>query len=188
LRPHEPERAPPLEEEVAAVRAGDADAERRLWERAGRFLTRIGLAAGVRPDDLPDLVQDALAAAHAALDRFDPEIGSFEAWLGTIFARRTRNLARGRRRWREAARRLLGEARPTGGARAREALEARWVLDRLVGCLSRRERQVVALYEIGELDARETARILDVTPETVRSTARHARRKLARAADRLGPG
>ena len=81
-----------------AARAGRGAEEERLWQAAHPRLVRIALALGVPAGDVPDLVQDALFAAHRALRRFDPGAGSFEAWLGTILIRRARNLARSRRR------------------------------------------------------------------------------------------
>jgi RNA polymerase sigma factor (sigma-70 family) len=136
--------------------------------------------------EVPDLVQEALFAAHRALGRFDPGTGSFEAWIGTILVRRARNLARARRRRQVFldALRLFGLPHPPGSDRTADRVEARLVLDRLLGCLTDTQREVVALYEIGELDAAETARVLDITPAGVRSIARDARLRLAAEAGR----
>ena len=167
-----------------AARAGRGAEEERLWQAAHPRLVRLALALGVPAGDVPDLVQDALFAAHRALGRFDPGAGSFEAWLGTILIRRARNLARSRRRRRVFldALRAIGLPVAPRSPQALERLEARLVVERLIGCLSVSQREVVALYEIGEMDAAESARILGLTPAGVRSIARDARRRLAEEA------
>jgi RNA polymerase sigma-70 factor (ECF subfamily) len=169
-----------------AARAGGGAEEERLWEAARPRLIRIALALGVPVADVPDLVQDALFAAHRALERFDPGTGSFEAWIGTILIRRARNLARWRRRRQLFldALRTIGLPGPPRFPEALDRLEARLVVERLLGSLSVSQREVVALYEIGEMDAAETARILGLTPAGVRSIARDARRCLAEEARR----
>lgn len=156
-------------------------AEDRLWEAARPRLVRMALALGVPASEVPDLVQDALLAAHRALGRFDPEAGSFEAWIGTILLRRTRNLLRARRRRRVFldALRAIGLPVAPRPSRGLDGVEARLVVERLLGCLTDVQREVVALYEIGELDAAATARVLGITPAGVRSIARDARRRLA---------
>jgi RNA polymerase sigma factor (sigma-70 family) len=60
------------------------------------------------------------------------------------------------------------------------AVEARLTLHRLLEQLTRRQREVVALYEIDGLSAEEVSRILEITAAGVRSLARDARRKLAK--------
>ena len=155
-------------------------------ETATPGLTRIALALGVPAQDVPDLVQDTLLAAHRALRSFDPALGSYEAWTATILVRRVRNLRRGERRRRalQAVLGALGRVTQPRGRREIDRLEARLTLDRLVSCLSDSQREVVALYEIGELSADEAARILGHTAAGVRSIARDARARLADAARR----
>jgi RNA polymerase sigma factor CnrH len=185
--------APPsdLARLALAARAGRGAEEERLWRAARPRLVRIALALGVPAADVPDLVQETLLAAHRALGRFDPAAGSFEAWMGTILVRRARNLERSRRRRRRFldALRAIGLPVPPRSPRAVDHLEARLVVDRLLGCLSVSQREVVALYEIGEVDAAETARVLGLTAGGVRSIARDARRRLAEEArGRAGVG
>ena len=171
-------------EASAGRRAGAG--EERLWQVARPRLVRMALALGVPASDVPDIVQDALFAAHRALGRFDPGAGSFEAWIGTILVRRARNLARARRRRRiflDALRAVGLPARPRS-PHGIAGVEARLVVERLLGCLTDSQREVVALYEIGEMDAAGTAQALGITPAGVRSIARDARRRLAEEARR----
>jgi len=167
-----------------AARASRGAEEERLWQAARPRLVRIALALGVPAADVPDLVQDALFAAHRALRRFDPGAGSFEGWIGTIIVRRAQNLARSRRRRRRFldALRTIGLPVAPRSAPALDRLEARLVIERLLGCLSVSQREVVALYEFGEMDAAEAARVLGISAAGVRSIARDARRRLAEEA------
>lgn len=169
---------------AVAARAGRGAEEERLWQAARPRLVRIALALGVPAADVPDLVQDVLLAAHRALTRFDPALGSFEGWMGAILIRRARNLARSRRRRRLFldALRAIGLPTVARPPRALDCVEARLVVERLVSRLSGSQRDVVALYEIGEMGADETARILGLTPAGVRSIARDARRRLCEQA------
>jgi len=164
------------------ARRGDGGAADRLWDGVRPRLLRIGLALGVPAADVPDLVQDVLLAAHRGLRTFDPEKGSLEAWLGTILVHRARNLFRSGRRRRGFFARfpMLPARQATRGAI--DAVEARLTLERLLTFLTEKQREVVALYEIGELSAEETGRLLDITAAGVRSIARDARIRLSEAA------
>ena len=59
------------------------------------------------------------------------------------------------------------------------AVEARLTLRRLLDRLTRRQREVIALYEIDGLSAEEVAGILGISAAGVRSLARDARRRLS---------
>jgi RNA polymerase sigma-70 factor (ECF subfamily) len=170
---------------AVAARDGDRTAGERLYEQARPRLLRLALSLGVDPDAAGDLVQDTLWAAHRALARFDPSRGSIEGWLATILVRRAHN----RRRALARRLRLVDSFRrqgPKSTPPASGAVEARITLGRLLDSLTDRQRQVVALYEIGELGAEETSRILGLTPAGVRSIAHDARKRLGKAAREAG--
>jgi RNA polymerase sigma factor (sigma-70 family) len=167
---------------AARAQAGDARAADRLWETMRPRLSRVALAIGIPPDDVPDLVQDALFAAHRRLKSFDPLKGTLEAWLSTSLVRRARNSSRAERRRRRLAERFGALLRWGARRRPTDAVEARLTLARLLGALTDGQREVIALYEIGELTAEDTGRLLGITAAGVRSTARDARVRLARAA------
>ncbi len=174
---------PDLDELPAETRPRADSADRPLGDFTPR-LTRIALALGVPAQDAADVVQDTLLAAHRARRSFDPGRGALETWLATILLHRTRNGRRTERRQR-ALRALLGTVLPSReprGTRDIDRVEARLTLERLLSCLSDSQREVVALYEIGELPADDVARALGHTPAGVRSIARDARNKLAGAA------
>ena len=168
----------PLAALVDAARGGDETATDRLYAQVRPRLLRIALALGVDPDSAADLVQETLWSAHRNLGRFDDSRASFEGWLSTILVRRTRNrwrsLARGRRLLKAVAASTRTSIEP--GSRA---VEAKLTLQRLLEPLTRRQREIVALYEIDGLTADEVAGILGISAAGVRSMARDARRRLA---------
>ncbi len=165
------------------ARPGDRDARERLWSVCRPKLTGVALGSGINPDDVPDLVQDALFSADTHLDSFDPGRGSFRSWLITILLNGRNNLTRSRAR---RARILQGMA-PRGNGNGNghgpgrlEPVEARLQINRLLPFLTRTQRTIVVLYEIGGLSAYEASLILGITPAGVRSVAREARRRMAR--------
>jgi RNA polymerase sigma-70 factor (ECF subfamily) len=179
--------APDLLRLVESARRGDRDGADQLYSEVRPRLLRIALAMGADPDSASDTVQECLWAAHRNLHRFDSGQASFPGWLSVILVRRLRN-----RRRADARRTRLFEALRLSPARveagAQRVVEARLTLARLLRALTDRQREVVALYEIGELDAAEAARALGLTPAGVRSIARDARRKLSEAASGAADG
>ena len=169
---------------LLALRAarGESGAADRLWAAVRPRLSRIALAIGIPPDDVPDLVQDALFAAHRRLRSFDPQKGTIEGWLSASLVRRARNAFRAERRRRRMVERFGAFFERRARSRPMDAVEARLTLARLLGALTDGQREVIALYEIGELTAEDTGRLLGITAAGVRSTARDARVRLARAA------
>jgi RNA polymerase sigma-70 factor (ECF subfamily) len=173
-----PDDVEPLAVLVDAARAGDERATNLLYEQVRPRLLRMALALGVDAGDAADLVQETLWAAHRNLRRFDAGRASFEGWLGTILVRRSRNRWRALARGRRLVRALTDSARRSAAPGAR-AVEARLTVGRLLESLTRRQREVVALYEIDGLSAEEVAGVLGISAAGVRSVARDARRKLA---------
>jgi RNA polymerase sigma-70 factor (ECF subfamily) len=158
----------PGEQELAAIRPK---------------LVRIALALGIDPNDADDLAQESLLSAHRNLHRFDPAKGSFESWTSVILVNRARSWQRSRqRRWKmlNAFRASARGSDAAGGS----TVEARLTLRRLLAGLTPRQREVVALYEIGGSTASEAAAALGMTEAGVRSIARDARRKLSELAGR----
>lgn len=172
-----------LDDVARLAQSGDGDARNALCVILHPYLGRIAAGMGIVPRDIPDLVQDTLVAAHLNLDRFDPTRGSVQRWVTTILARLRLNLLRSRARRVRGLEALIGAAgrtparyRPHGSG---AALSGRDLAD-MLGGLSRRQRQVLTIYAIGGLSARETGRVLGLTAAGVRSIARDARNRLAR--------
>src|SRR5438105_15871059 len=84
--------APAGESELAPIPA-DVFAEAHL-DRVLRFATLVS-PPGTDPEDV---AQEAMVAALARLDRFDPARGSVDAWLWRIVVNRARDAGRAARR------------------------------------------------------------------------------------------
>ena len=174
-----------LDDTAIAAHADDPLARNTLWVVARPHIERIALATGSRLDDLPDLVQEALLAAHRYLHSFDPARGSFRAWLVTILFHVRNNLLRRRARRRrllEALRQapVCGNTVQPGSGAPLAGAEISLELRTLLTALSERQRTVLVLFWIGGLGSAEIGRALGMTAAGVRSIARDARRKLAR--------
>ena len=174
-----------LDDTAIAARADDRLARNTLWVVARPHIERIALASGSRLDDLPDLVQETLLAAHRHLHRFDPARGSFRAWLVTILFHVRNNLLRRRARRRRLLEALRQAPRcastvPQESDTPLSGAEISLELRILMTALSDRQRTVLVLFWIGGLGSAEIGRALGITAAGARSIARDARRKLAR--------
>lgn len=177
---------PDLEDLAEAAQKGDLAAADRLCEVAQVRLTRLALAFGVPPDEVPDLVQEVLEAGWRNLLLFDRGRGSFIAWLVPGLRGRMRNRLRAASRFQRCKERFEQQLqRHTRWRREQESAEARLLLARLLRGLTARQREVVALYELEELSAREVAGLLGLSEAGVRSIARDARKRLLQEAQRL---
>ena len=172
-----------LQSLALAARDGDGRAYEELFRATQPRLVRMALAFGAPPEDAPDLAQEALLGAWRNLADFDPERGTFLAWIAGGLRGRAINLHRGDDRRDRFVGRLqssFGDL-PSENHRG-EAIEARMTLSKLLQCLSQRQREVVALYELGGLSGLETALLLGIGEAAVRSIARDAREALKKAA------
>lgn len=165
---------------AVAARDGDASAAEQLCDIARPRLTRIALAFGAPPDEVPDLVQEVLLAGWRNLGQFDRRKGTFIAWLVPGLRGRVHNQIRSRGRWNRALEKLKLLRNWQAGQKrmAQDAVEARLTVRKLLQVLTERQREVVALYEIEGLSARETGRVLGMSEAGVRSIARDARNRL----------
>jgi RNA polymerase sigma-70 factor (ECF subfamily) len=186
-RSPEPAATDPLNRLALAAQQGDRESLEALSRRLHPRLTRVALALGTPPDDVPDVVQETLLTAWKNLHLFDSARGSLMGWILPGLRGRVLNRARGHGRRSRLARAL---ERWLTGRRQRivpdqEAVEARLTLAKLVGGLTPRQREVVAFYELEGLSARETGRLLGISAAGVRSIARQAVQRLKSEARRL---
>ena len=127
-----------------------------------------------------EVAQEAFLKAFRSLARFDVS-RSFRNWLFQIAANEARDRLRERAREQAAFRDAAGLDRagavdPEAGHDRREL---RAGLVRLLDALSPREREVLVLRDLEELDIRETSRVLGCSAIAVRVHLSKARRKLA---------
>lgn len=161
----------------SAVLAGDERAWRQWYEASFPSLLAYvsWRCAGLR-DLTEEVIQDTWLIAVRRIRRFDPEAGSFEAWLRGIAANVLRNHWRGRRRLRARTEPLNGQdpaALPEAPATAdRERAER---ITRALACLPERyEAALRAKY----LDGQTVAQIAEAcgeTPKAIESLLTRAR-------------
>jgi RNA polymerase sigma-70 factor (ECF subfamily) len=144
-------------------------------ERVCRF---AAVVAG-RDTDPEDIAQDALLKAVTKLDRFDPARGSMEGWLWRIVANTAKDAMR-RARLRALLAERLGRREPAVvdlEEIAVERLAAGELLDALAR-LSPRDRQLLGLRFVADMDTASVGAIVGLSAES-------ARRAIGRALDRL---
>ncbi|NPV68487.1 MAG: sigma-70 family RNA polymerase sigma factor [Anaerolineae bacterium] len=180
----------PLEELLAACKAGDQAAYAALYERYAAGLYRLAYSILLDAQDAEDVLQEAFIYAFRNLDHFDPTRGEFRTWLYTITVSRCRNMRRRKLLPTIDLSNLLalGQEPPGPHRETPEAALARSqvrdALGRALAALSPRLREAVALRYGQGLTFREMAEVLDCPPKTAESRIRLAHEALSRA---LGP-
>jgi DNA-directed RNA polymerase specialized sigma24 family protein len=143
------------------------------WDAMAALAGRMS-AAG----QLEDVLQEALAAAWAHQDQFDPRLGSPRNWLLAIVANQAR------RSWRHEPAAFpvstgSGADSPSGVAAGPTVGDAAWIdLQRAIHGLSDRQRIAVELYYFIGLAVADVAEVMSCAPGTVKSTLADARRHL----------
>jgi RNA polymerase sigma-70 factor (ECF subfamily) len=160
-----PSIAPMTPEELCAVYA----------ERVCRF---AAVVAG-HDKDPEDIAQDALLKAITRLDRFDPARGSMEGWLWRIVANTAKDAMRRARVRALLTERLARSAPAVVNLEdvAVERLAAGEVID-AIARLSPRDRELLGLRFVADLDTAAVGAIVGLSAES-------ARRAIGRALDRL---
>jgi RNA polymerase sigma-70 factor (ECF subfamily) len=174
---------------IARALARDAVALAEIMRRNNRRLYRAAWGILRDEQEAEDAVQECYLKAFAALPNFRGE-ASLSTWLTRIAI----NEALMRRRKRQAQAASVGnviplrpEDSPTAEAADDPALspeslairaQLRPYLEDAVGGLPEDQRAVFVLRALEELSVEETAQILDLNPQTVRTRFLRARRKL----------
>lgn len=182
------------DELVGRIRAGEELAFRQLMQRYNQPLYRVARAIVSDDNEAEDVLQESYTRAFAALGGFRGEAG-LQTWLTRIVINESRGRLRRRRprveldqveRIQESGALVLGfpggqvvESPDTEAARA----EVRLLLEQAVDQLPDIFRLVFILREIQECSVEETAAILDIRPETVKTRLHRARRMLREALD-----
>ncbi|HSV04499.1 MAG TPA: RNA polymerase sigma factor [Phenylobacterium sp.] len=184
----------PEAELVALAKAGRREAFAAIMKRGNQRLFRIARAVVRDEGEAEDVLQEAYVRAFTRLADFRGE-ASIYTWLTRIVL----NEAHGRLRKRrdtvdlaalEAAqadtgRILMFPSAFGSGDPERDAAraEARRLLERAVDDLPEAFRLVFVMRDIEECSIEETARNLDVRPETVKTRLHRARRLLRKSLD-----
>jgi len=172
---------------IARALARDAAALAEIMRRNNRRLYRAAWGILRDEQEAEDAVQDCYLKAFAALPAFRGE-AALSTWLTRIAI----NEALMRRRKRQSQAAAIGNViplRPEGTDEPAEdpalspesaamRTQLRPYLEEAVGALPEDQRAVFVLRALEELSVEETAQILDLNPQTVRTRFLRARRKL----------
>lgn len=161
---------------------GEIDDLAGMFERYGSRLHRY-CASRVGSSAAEDVVAQTFLVAHERRHRYDPAAGSPQAWLFGIAT----NLLRQHRRGEVRAFRVLGRTGvdplvddgPAERATARvdaSALARR--VSTVLATLPRRQREVLLLFAVAQLEYGEIATALGIPIGSVRSALHRARTKI----------
>ncbi len=180
---------------VAEARIGSGSAFREIIERNNQRLFRLARSIVRSDDEAEDVVQDAYCRAFAALETFRGE-ASLATWLSRIAINEA--LSRQRRRRPTVDLAAIEDVQNKPGAEViafplmssqsdpeREVAqrEIRRLLEKAIDDLPEGFRTVFTMRIVEQLSIEETADLLGLKPETVKTRLHRARRLLQQALD-----
>ncbi len=158
----------------------DPHAFEQLYLRYAERILRYAVGQTGSVATAEDVVSDTMIAAFEQLARFDPDRGTFGAWIFGIARRRLADEHRRTARlWRFFSRQrvepVAEEDALSRVIRSEQAAKLRVA----VGHLSKRDREIILLRYVAELSGPEIGEILGLSPGTVRVRLHRAIRRLA---------
>jgi RNA polymerase sigma-70 factor (ECF subfamily) len=182
------ERREPIDDRelVDAVRNGDREAFRTLFERYNRRAYALALGVVRQADDALDVVQDAFIKAHKHLDKFEGT-SSFYTWLYRIVMNLAIDHLRKHKRVTELRDGdelsddvLLPQLLGGNPGRALMDKEIRERIDHALAELSDNHRSVLVMRELEGLSYEEMAKVMGCSKGTIMSRLFHARKNMQR--------
>jgi RNA polymerase sigma-70 factor (ECF subfamily) len=165
---------------LARCRVGDRAALRELYERNVHMVIGMARQLGVPASDVDDVAQDVFVAAFRDLGKVRP--GFLAGWLFRLTSYRVSDRHRQGRVRRAFARLWHGapESDPEGPEQALLRRDDTRRVEHILARMSRKKREVFALFELQELSGEEIAFLLGIPLDTVWSRLAHARREFTR--------
>jgi len=167
--------------EVSQVPESDFDA---IVREHGPYIWRVLRRMGVQEADVEDIWQETFIIVHRKLGSFEGR-AALRTWMAAIAVRVTSDYRKRAHRRRERPTEELPDA-GTAAPQQDDLLqrERRATLDKLLAGLKPDQREVLVLYEFGELPMSEVAETLGCPLQTAYSRLHAARRALEAAARR----
>jgi RNA polymerase sigma-70 factor (ECF subfamily) len=166
---------------VAMVLSGRTEAFEPLVSPYRRPLLALAYRLTRNREEALEVAQEALLRVFRSLARYDVS-RSFRNWLFQIAANEARDRFRKRTREKAAFENAVHGATGSADPEAdRDRQEMRSDILQCLAVLSPREREVLVLRDLEELDIKETARTLGCSSISVRVNLSSARRKLREA-------
>jgi RNA polymerase sigma-70 factor (ECF subfamily) len=162
------------------VQRGDAYALEQLVRRYVRAVYAVVASYLSTPEDVEDASQETFLRALRGIGRYDPE-RPFAPWLYEIARNVARNHSELRARWRmDPTSDSLQSALPQPDV-ALERAEIRSEVNAAIARLPEQQRTAFRLCDVEGYATEDAARIMGLSPGTVRSHVHHARRALRAA-------
>jgi len=174
-------------EEVLAFRLGDERALRALYDEFGSLVYTYCVRT-VGANRAADVTQEVFISAWRSRESFDPERGTFPAWLMTIAKRRCVDALRKSGRRPEFATDITSEtnqALTSTDVKTIEGIADRMLLDEIISQLPSRARRAVEMAFFDQMTHPEIAASTGTPLGTVKSDIRRA---LITMRDHLGGG
>lgn len=172
--------AVPDEALACRVQRGDRDALEQLVRRYLRRVHAVAASYLSEPADIEDAAQETFLRALRAIETYDPQ-RPFAPWLYQIARNVARNRVAAGARWRtELLSEKVQSALP-GPDVVLERSEIRARVDAAMARLPEQQRTAFYLSDVEGYATGEVARIMGLSPGTVRSHIHHARRALRAA-------
>lgn len=177
-----------FEARLVAAREGSERALTALYRAL--YPRIVAYLRAVEPADADDLASDTWLDIARGLLRFRGDEHGLRAWAFTIARRRVTDLRRQRARKHVVPTPpdVLAEAGGVGDAEqeAFDSLGTDWAFALITSSLPRDQAEVVLLSVLGDMGAKEVARIVGKRPGTVRVLQHRALRRLAHILETQG--
>ena len=179
------ERADRADIDAEAFRSGDPECFRVVLNRFGPIIRSVVRSYAKNGDDQEDLYQEVSVRMLTQRSRYE-DCGAMPGWITTVAHCACRNWCAARKARKSALDRYAAELIPHEESGAllddpsrmlnyRRFLES---LGRALAEMPARQAEAFKLVHIRGLSQAAAARIMDVSPATVRSNLRHARKRL----------
>ena len=163
---------------LEAIRSGEREALRRLYDRYSGYAMAIGLRYLPEGDEVRDVLQDSFVRILTSIGQFNYHgEGSLKSWVSRIVSNRSVDYLREHQRFRVVS----GipdepdeEEEPDVGGVPPD------VLTKMIGRLPVNYRTVLNLYVFEKRSHREIAQLLDIKESTSSSLFFRAKKMLAR--------
>ena len=163
---------------MEAIRSGEREALRRLYDRYSGYAMAIGLRYLPEDDEVRDVLQDSFVRILTSIGQFNYHgEGSLKSWVSRIVSNRSVDYLREHQRFRVVS----GipdepdeEEEPDVGGVPPD------VLTKMIGRLPVNYRMVLNLYVFEQRSHREIAQLLDIKESTSSSLFFRAKKMLAR--------
>jgi RNA polymerase sigma-70 factor (ECF subfamily) len=176
------------EELALAVQAGNSDMFGPLVQQYEEKLLRYGRKFLRQPEDIQDIVQDVFVSAYQNMQSFDVT-QRFSPWIYRIahnaFVNELRRKSRNPLVYVDFDTFLAHPAYDDPAPRERELGEIKVMLEKSLGELDYKYREVLILYYLEEMSYRDIADILQVPQGTVGVRLRRAKEALRKGFEKL---